>query len=221
MATVDPARRGLLIAVIRGVLFFVGTVLVARSVVGDEGSPYDGSNAALAVVAVLLTLDAVGTNVALWRAGQNPRSLGWTFDHVARDVVFGVVGFVVAAAILAGVIVAFFGADGVSETVDGIRDFTLRQRVCFFVIGVLGASAAEESLYRGYLQPALVQRLGPVAGIALTSIVFSVMHLNFKPISLISKALLGATYGALRHKTGGLLAPAVCHALVWWVIGAS
>ncbi len=216
------AGRGFAIAVVRGVLFFVGTVLASRLFLGEDVDPFGGSDAALVLVAVLLTIDCVGTNLALLKvARQNPQSLGWRFDNVARDVVVGVAGFVVCAAIVCGVIFAFFGSEGVDDTLKNIREFSLRQRLCFFAIGVFGGAMAEESLYRGYLQPALVKRLGPVGGIAVTSLVFSLLHLNFKPISVISKALLGATYGVVALRTGGLLAPAVTHALVWWVIGAS
>jgi membrane protease YdiL (CAAX protease family) len=224
VSTVEQPRpgRGLAIAVTRGVLFFTGTVLASRTILGEGVDPYSGSQAALVVVAVLLTIDAVGTSLALWKVGgQTPRSLGWRFDDVLRDVAVGVAGFVVCAAIIATVIVVFLGHEGLVETLTTIRDFSLAQRLCFFAIGVFGASIAEESLYRGYLQPALVQRLGPVGGIVVTSLVFSVMHFNFKPISLIAKALLGATYGVVAMRTSGLLAPAVTHALVWWVIGAS
>ena len=52
-------------------------------------------------------------------------------------------------------------------------------------------------------------------------LVFSLLHFNPHPISLISKLALGATYGVIAWRTKGLVAPAVTHALVWWVIGAS
>lgn len=220
--TTPTIARGLPIAVVRGVLFFLGTAILAHAVMGDDANPFDGSNTALLLVAALLTVDAVGTNLALWKVGrQNPQRLGWHLDHVARDVVIGVVGFGVCAVIVYAVIYGFAGKEGVDETVANIVGFTTRQRFEFFVIGIFGASVAEESLYRGYLQPALINKLGPIGGILLTSVLFSVLHLNPHPISLITKAALGATYGVVAWRTKGLVAPAVTHALVWWVIGAS
>ncbi|MDP2344066.1 MAG: type II CAAX endopeptidase family protein [Deltaproteobacteria bacterium] len=224
--SVPTVSRGLPIAIVRGVLFFLGTAILSRQLLGEEANPFDGSTPALLLIAGLLTVDAVGTNLALWKVGrQNPRTLGWPSalgsPNLARDIVLGILGFGVCALWITLVMFAVGGLEAVNEVAGGIADFTLRQRLCFFAIGIFGACVAEESLYRGYLQPAMVQKLGVVGGILLTSLLFSLLHFNFNPISIVSKFLLGATYGVLAWRTGSLVAPGVTHALVWFVIGAS
>jgi membrane protease YdiL (CAAX protease family) len=220
--SVPTIPRGLPIAVVRGVLFFLGTAILPRVLFGPEFNPFDGSGAGVALVVVLLTLDAVGTNLALWKVGrQDPRTLTWPSKNIARDVVLGVVGFGVCVGWIALILLGLGGAPAVQEFVDGIVAFTSPQRLCFIAIGIFGACVAEESLYRGYLQPAMVRKLGVVGGILLTSLIFSVLHFNPNPVSIVSKFLLGATYGVLAWRTGSLVAPGVTHALVWFVIGAS
>lgn len=215
-------RRGLAIATVRGVLFFTGTAIVARQILGDDVDPFGGSGPALMVIAVLLACDVVGTSMALWRiGGQTPTTLRWPSTHLGRDVVIGVTGFAVCAGWLALVMLAVGGTAAIREVVDAIAAYSPSQRVCFIAIGVCGGAIAEESLYRGYLQPALVGKLGVVGGIVLTSLLFSLLHFNFNPISVVSKFLLGCTYGVIAWRTGSLTAPAVTHALVWVVIGAA
>lgn len=215
-------RRGLAMAIIRGVLFFAGTAIVARQVLGDGVDLFGGSGPALAIIAALLLCDAVGTSLALWRVGrQTPATLGWPSVHVGRDVVIGVIGFAVCAAWLVLVMLAVGGTAAVGEVLDAIVGWSPTQRASFVVIGICGAAIAEESLYRGYLQPALVSKLGVVGGILLTSLLFSLLHFNFNPVSVVSKFLLGCTYGLIAWRTGSLVAPAVTHALVWVLIGAA
>jgi len=215
-------QRGLTIATVRGMLLFVGTAIVARSVLGDDVDLFGGTRTAVMVIAALLTCDAVGTTTALWRIGrQTPTTLGWPSAHLGRDVVVGVAGFGVCVGWLALVMLAVGGTAAIHEVIDSIAAYSPSQRVCFVAIGVLGGAVAEESLYRGYLQPALVGKLGVIGGIVVTSLVFSLLHFNFNPVSVVAKFLLGCTYGVFAWRTGSLTAPAVTHALVWVVIGAA
>jgi len=215
-------QRGLTIATVRGMLLFVGTAIVARSVLGDDVDLFGGTRTAVMVIAALLTCDAVGTTTALWRIGrQTPTTLGWPSAHLGRDVVVGVAGFGVCVGWLALVMLAVGGTAAIHEVIDSIAAYSPSQRVCFVAIGVLGGAVAEESLYRGYLQPALVGKLGVIGGIVVTSLVFSLLHFNFNPVSVVAKFLLGCTYGVVAWRTGSLTAPAVTHALVWVVIGAA
>ncbi len=214
--------RGLAIATVRGVLFFTGTAILARMILGDDVDPFGGSGPALLVIAVLLACDVVGTTMALWRIGrQTPATLGWPSAHLGRDVVIGAAGFALCAGWLALVMLAVGGTAAIREVVDAIVAYSPSQRVCFIVIGICGGAIAEESLYRGYLQPALVGKLGVAGGIVLTALLFSLLHFNFNPISVVAKFLLGGTYGVIAWRTGSLTASAVTHALVWVVIGAA
>src|SRR5262249_54711405 len=77
-------------------------------------------------------------------------------------------------------------------------------------IGALLMPLFEEALFRGMLQPVLVQYLRPAAGIVVTSILFGAMHgLDaFLPIFALSLLL-----GWIRHRTQRLSAAWAVHAL--------
>ncbi len=80
------------------------------------------------------------------------------------------------------------------------------------VYAIAGAAVVEEMLFRGVLQPPLVGRFGPVRGIAVTALLFGLIHLS-DPWSFLPVTVIGAIAGWLRHRTGGISAPIVFHAL--------
>lgn len=76
---------------------------------------------------------------------------------------------------------------------------------------------AEELLFRGWLQPSLVARIGPIAGIAIGAIIFACFHLTAgvkAPLSLLNLLLGGVLFGLLAWRSGGLVAPFLAH-LSW------
>ena len=76
----------------------------------------------------------------------------------------------------------------------------------------LAAGVGEEMLFRGALQAALSRWLGLWPGLAVTSLLFGLLH----PISLayvVMAGLLGAYLGAVWIATGNLLTIIVAHAL--------
>lgn len=76
-------------------------------------------------------------------------------------------------------------------------------------------SAMEEVLFRGWLQPVMSQRLGQVAGVAASSLLFMAFHLiggSRHPLSLLVITLAGVLFGLLALRSGGLLAPVLAHA---------
>ena len=77
---------------------------------------------------------------------------------------------------------------------------------------IFGAAFAEELLFRGVLQPPFVARFGPAKGIAVTAILFGLIHLA-DPWALVPVTVIGAIAGWLRHRTNGLASPILFHAL--------
>ena len=80
---------------------------------------------------------------------------------------------------------------------------------------------AEELLFRGILQRWLVQRLGAVAGIGLTALLFGAAHWPFSPLFAAVAVLAGLGYGLVFHVSGRLwpamalhLAVNLCHVLL-------
>lgn len=207
-------------AVVAQTVFVAAAFAVALGWLGD-GDPFDGSPRDFALVfgihAANVVLVLGGVLVGL--GGRSPTGLGWGEDPApARSVALGVTGAVICASIVAGVGLVLGGVDGLRETVSGFVHMPVQQRLLCALIG-LGAALCEETVFRGTLQPWLVARLGPVAGIAVGALVFSAYHLRFAPVGFAVKALFGLLFGALRYHTGRNWASALAHAGVWLLVG--
>lgn len=82
--------------------------------------------------------------------------------------------------------------------------------VAAFLFIVLGAPFFEEVLFRGFIQPALVQRWGMWPGILVASVVFGCMH-GTDAWVVLPTFVIGVGVGWLRERTGGLSAPVLLH----------
>jgi len=72
----------------------------------------------------------------------------------------------------------------------------------------------EEVLWRGLFQPHLAALLGPALAIVVQAVSFGAQHAHGVPRGAIGMALAGGwavLLGALRHRSGGLLAPLLAH----------
>jgi membrane protease YdiL (CAAX protease family) len=84
---------------------------------------------------------------------------------------------------------------------------------------VIGAPIFEEIAYRGALHGAMRSLdIRPWPTIVLTSVFFAIMHLGAIPTEGLAAAmtglvLLSISLGLLRERTGGLIAPILCHSL--------
>ncbi|AVO55301.1 CPBP family intramembrane glutamic endopeptidase [Ectopseudomonas mendocina] len=76
------------------------------------------------------------------------------------------------------------------------------------------AVLAEELLFRGVLQPALVQRLGSWPGLLLTAAIFGAVHLPFSPLFAMLATLAGLGYGLVFHYSGCLSLAVALHGAV-------
>lgn len=172
---------------------------------------------ALAVAAVLdVGIVFVGL---LRRLGVSLRELGWA-GIARRDIATGLVG----AALLIGVALATLAAragsfgDALDRLVEGIASMSARERAFCMLIGVI-AAFTEESLFRGYMQPAMQHKLGRWSGLLVTALVFAAYHGRFAPVLLIGKVGVGVVLGGIRERTGTLWAPALAHVLTWSILG--
>ncbi|WP_161865284.1 CPBP family intramembrane glutamic endopeptidase [Pseudomonas yangonensis] len=76
------------------------------------------------------------------------------------------------------------------------------------------AVLAEELLFRGVLQPALVKRLGTRPGLLLTAALFGAAHLPFSPLFAAVAACAGLGYGLAFHYSGRISLAIALHAAV-------
>lgn len=82
------------------------------------------------------------------------------------------------------------------------------------IVLTLVQTGTEELLFRGWLQPALVERLGALSGVALGAVLFTTFHLTAgvrAPLSLVNVTLAGTLFGLLALRSGGILAPIAAH----------
>lgn len=78
---------------------------------------------------------------------------------------------------------------------------------------VVGAPIAEEVLFRGLMYGVLrASPFGKVAAAAITAVVWASVHAQYSLYGIFGIALIGLYLAWVREKTGGLLAPIVCHA---------
>jgi membrane protease YdiL (CAAX protease family) len=145
--------------------------------------------------------------------------LGWR-RVASRDVAWGLLGFAACAVVVVALRAIDDGGEGARSMLSGIAAYSVAQRLLFATIG-FAAAFCEESIFRGYLQPALAGRIGSAGGIVVSAAIFSLYHLRFRATSLIALLAFGVIYGVLRARRGGLAAPAVAHWLVWAVFGSA
>jgi len=82
------------------------------------------------------------------------------------------------------------------------------------LVGVVFVAAAvpavaEELLFRGVVQPALIKSAGPTLGIMSTALLFAFYHLN--PWTFVPLFIVGTFFGFLAYKTGTFWAGALAH----------
>jgi hypothetical protein len=88
-------------------------------------------------------------------------------------------------------------------------------RILIALFGVTLAPAFEELLFRGLLQPVLIEATGVLPGILITSVIFGAVHLSQNAFiwqSGLLIALVGFVLGTVRHISGSTRASAIVHA---------
>jgi membrane protease YdiL (CAAX protease family) len=100
-----------------------------------------------------------------------------------------------------------------SQSVLGITPQGFAGWTVLILLTVVGAPIIEEIFFRGLIQGAFSRRIGPVAALFVTAVIFSLSHVPgegpFAPFQLFPMALV---LGYLRLKTGRLAAGMLAHA---------
>lgn len=102
-----------------------------------------------------------------------------------------------------------------SQTRFSVRLVGMEPLAVVFSVGLTGLQAAiEEGVFRGWLQPVLRARWGPLPGLLVASVLFGVAHAqleNFSPLLFLNYALAGSAFGVLAARTGSIWAPLAAH----------
>lgn len=165
----------------------------------------------LAAVQIPLWGGLIGAPLLARRAGLDWRAqLGWRMQphDVGLGAAVGIALQFVILPVLYRPIRWLFGdldvgepARALLDQVDGPVDV-----MAVAAMTVVGASIAEEIFYRGLLQGALSDRLGPAVGIGLASVAFAASHAQL--VQFPALLVVGVVNGLLVWRTGRL-GPAV------------
>ncbi|MFC2130491.1 lysostaphin resistance A-like protein [Bacteroidota bacterium] len=77
------------------------------------------------------------------------------------------------------------------------------------IIGALIPAVSEETLFRGFLQTSLEQEMPAVKAIIITSLIFSILHLN--PIGFLPLLCIGVYLGFTAWASRSLVLPVIIH----------
>jgi membrane protease YdiL (CAAX protease family) len=178
-----------------------------------------------AVIATTVVSGSLAMACVVWlgivRLGRVSWSdLGWHTERLGTSLALGAAGTALLAATLLGLLAASVRL-APADLLSTLTGYTPAQRLLFLAIGA-SAAAIEESLFRGYLQPALIAKTGLVGGIAIGAAIFSLYHLFMgpSPLNLFGKLLVGLILGGLRARRNSLVAPALAHFAFWQIFGS-
>lgn len=146
------------------------------------------------------------------------RALGFQAPlGIGREAAYGGLALVLAAPLLVGVLLLapwvldLFGHEArTQEVLREILDMTGPSLVAAVVLATVVGPVLEEVLFRGFVQPACVDRVGPAGGVVFTAVLFASIHGLDAFLPLTGLALL---LGLLRYHTAGLTAPVLVHCL--------
>jgi membrane protease YdiL (CAAX protease family) len=208
--------RGVHVALVVAVYLALSIAVAAALGLAGAGEP--GALGGI-VLAAALDLGAAAA-IAAVANGVDPagwRALGFAPDRNARAASVGLIAYGIAFPGLFGLMLAWAAAlQAVGVEVEPqpvlVEAIELRgvELALFSVYAIAVVPALEELLFRAFLQPFLVRRLGGMGGIALTSTIFAALHgaSAFVPIFALSLVL-----GAVMLRTRRWSAVWVVHAL--------
>lgn len=208
-----PARRhrwGLGAFLLAEAVYLAASVLIALPFTGSD--PSDVS-ILLLVVGVPSLLAAALAIVITRLRGNGPRidlRLQWSWRAAGLGLVFGIVGLFVTipASLLWIEIVGEEANSAAGEVFGGVRG-TWGWAVAVFVLIAIVAPICEEILYRGLLWGALDQRWGRWVAFGVSTVVFSVAHLELTRTPLL--LVVAIPIGLARLYTDNLFASIVAH----------
>lgn len=149
--------------------------------------------------------------------GEKIKAVGLSAANFLKNVFYGIAGYVAVIPILlltllatAGII-AYFKVKVPAQPI--VEVFLKEKNVPVLIYSSIFASIAgpvmEEIFFRGFMYNALKKKTGVLAGIMITSLIFSLLHghlAGFVPIMA-----LGILLAYLYEKTGTLTAPITVH----------
>ncbi|WP_242392886.1 CPBP family intramembrane glutamic endopeptidase [Anaeromyxobacter oryzisoli] len=91
-----------------------------------------------------------------------------------------------------------------------VFDAPLGERIAIAVVASVLAPVCEETAFRGYLQRTIALRRSPAVAIAISALLFGVLH---DPVRFPAVAVLGAVFGWLAWRSGSTWTAIMAHAV--------
>ena len=147
-------------------------------------------------------------------------SLGW--GGIGRNIGIGLAAYVGFVILLGGLELLRSGVD-VGQNVPAIPKIVIdsgmiMSLIAYWFVLVIAAPIVEEMQFRGLLYRGLEAKIGALATIATTSVVFGLLHyLGFGWPRAVATGCLGFLLGVIRWRTGNTTAAVVVHATINFV----
>ena len=194
---------------------------LAGPLVGMALHRLDPQPSTLALLSASTGVVALVVLLVVWQAKlldpTGPRSLGLTSGGNLRAVAAGCASYALLLPTLLGLSMAWpflwerlGGAYAPQEVAMGIAGTPKQQLWMVGILAILVVPFLEELLFRGFLQPLLVQNLGDRGGVAATAFAFALLHGGAAFLPIFALALI---LGALMLRTQRLSASFAVHAL--------
>jgi membrane protease YdiL (CAAX protease family) len=152
----------------------------------------------------------------VWRNREPITAIGWTLEHVWREVALGAVLFV-PVYFGAGLLERALQAAGFSAPSMPEPSFLSPQgavQILLASVLVVVVALAEETIFRGYLMLRFKSITAcPFAAVVLSSFIFTLGHGYEGAAGVITVGVLGAIYAVVYLRRGSLVAPITMHFL--------
>ena len=138
------------------------------------------------------------------------QAVGWKWPAFPAAIGLAILG--VATAVTANVVSRHVDIPPDAPILEMMKDRVVVEM--FLAFGILVAPFAEEFYFRGLLYPALQRRVGAVASVIITSVLFALMHASQLANSLgpvVVLLIVGILLTIIRARTGSLAAPFIVH----------
>lgn len=212
-AAVAPDRKGQLVELLVFLFLITPSLVFSFFMKGEAGVSFN-----LTAWAVILRDLALAGLVFffLWRNGEAPGRIGWSFSRGWTDVGLGIVLFVPFSFLVAFLESALQGI-GLSGPPVQLPSFLAARDTLQFVLAaflVTVVAFTEEIIFRGYL----IRRLTAVTGstplaVLLSAVIFSLGHGYEGAAGVITVGTMGLLFALVYIWRGSLVVPIVIHFL--------
>ena len=149
------------------------------------------------------------------RSGIRLRDIGWNLDQtsILNEIVIALVaaiGFYLFKEFAIDSVLAVI--NGNKPTFTSLFNFRWEDIYLPMALAATGLVFVEESIYRGFAIPSLMQKYGTVTSVVISSVMFGFLHWGNGLFAIASTAVLGAGFACLFLWRENLVAVTLAHA---------